>query len=214
MPSKTDIANIALAKFREGRITSIDDTTDSVAIIVKDQFEHCLRTVLEEHRWNFAGKRATLTQLVAAPEFGWTYQYQLPTDLIRLKEVNGELHEASLGTFTIEGDLLLSNEPTIAITYVGYVDDPNLFSPSFVDAMSFKLASLLCARITGNADLATSLDKQYQVGLSRAILLDAKAMGSNEKNLMQRQYQSSAIMNLRLGSHPLYRTARYYQNFP
>ena len=30
MPTKTDIANIALAKFREGRITNIESNTDSV----------------------------------------------------------------------------------------------------------------------------------------------------------------------------------------
>ena len=89
MPTKTDIANIALAKFREGRITNIESNTDSVAVVMNDQYDHAIELLLEEHRWNFAGKRVTLTQLSDDPPFGWDHQYALPSDCIRLKDVNG-----------------------------------------------------------------------------------------------------------------------------
>ena len=126
MPTKTDIANIALAKFREGRITNIESNTDSVAVVMNDQYDHALELLLEEHRWNFAGKRVTLTQVSDKPPFGWDYKYQLPSDIIRLKDVNGEDVEASSRHYVVEGDKLLTNDKTVTITYTAKVTDVNL----------------------------------------------------------------------------------------
>lgn len=192
--NKTEIANIALAKFREGRITNIESTTDPVAVVMNDQYDHALELVLEEHRWNFAGKRVTLTQLSDDPPFGWDHQYALPSDLVRLKDVNGEDVESSSRLFALEGNALLTNDDTVTITYVARITDSNLFSPSFVEALSFKLASITCGRLTGDTDLAILLDKQYIQSLSKAIHNDTKAAGSRERNLMQRMLDSSPLL--------------------
>jgi len=197
--TKTEIANIALAKFREGRITTIESTTDPVAVVMNDQYDHALELLLEEHRWNFAGKRVTLTQLSDDPPFGWDHQYALPSDCIRLKDVNGEDVEASSKLFTLEGRNLLTNDDTVTITYVAKIIDTNFYSPSFVEALTFKLASITCGRLTGDTDLAIMLDKQYNYALSKAIHNDTKAAGSREHNLMQRMMNSSTI----LGGSPL-----------
>tara|TARA_R110002153_G_scaffold230883_2_gene384143 strand:+ start:1141 stop:3990 length:2850 start_codon:yes stop_codon:yes gene_type:complete len=192
--TKTEIANIALAKFREGRITTIESTTDPVAVVMNDQYDHALELLLEEHRWNFAAKRVALTKLSTAPPFGWDNQYALPADLIRLKDVNGEDVEASSRLFELEANNLLTNDDTVTITYVAKITDTNLYSPSFVEALSFKLASITCGRLTGDTELAIALDKQYNYALSKAVHNDTKANGSREHNLMQRMLNSSAIL--------------------
>ena len=192
--TKTQIANIALAKFREGRITNIESTTDPVAVVMNDQYDHALELLLEEHRWNFAGKRVTLTKISDDPPFGWDHQYALPADCIRLKDVNGEDVEASSKAFTLEGRYLLTNDDTVTITYVAKIIDTNFFSPSFSEALAFKLSSLTCGRLTGDTELAIMLDKQYNYALSKAIHNDTKADGSREHNLMQRMLNSSAIL--------------------
>ena len=192
--TKTQIANIALAKFREGRITNIESTTDPVAVVMNDQYDHALELLLEEHRWNFAGKRVTLTKISDDPPFGWDHQYALPADCIRLKDVNGEDVEASSQAFTLEGRYLLTNDDTVTITYVAKIIDTNFFSPSFAEALAFKLSSLTCGRLTGDTELAIMLDKQYNYALSKAIHNDTKADGSREHNLMQRMLNSSAIL--------------------
>lgn len=215
MPSKTQIANIALAKIREGRIENIESSTDSIAVVMNDQYDHALRFLLEEHRWNFAGKRATLTELGTTPAFGWDHQYQLPGDLLRLKEVNGEDIEGSSRSFEIEGNALLTNDDDVDITYTGRVTDTNLFSPSFSDALATKLAALTCARITGDAQLALALEKQYEVALSKAILNDTKAMGSRDKNLMRRLLENAPILNIRGGNARRWaRTWNSIKNWP
>jgi len=192
--NKTDIANIALAKMREGRITNIESITDSVAVVLNDQYDHALDLLLEEHRWNFASKRVTLSQLSEAPPFGWDHKYQLPSDLIRLKDVNGEDVEASSQLFALEGRELLSNDNTVTITYVSRVTDTNIFSPSFVEALSFKLAAITCGRLTGDTKLALQFDQQYNVALSKAIHNDTKSSGSREHNLMARMMGSASIL--------------------
>ena len=192
--TKTQIANIALAKFREGRITNIESTTDPVAVVMNDQYDHALELLLEEHRWNFAGKRVTLTKISDDPPFGWDHQYALPADCIRLKDVNGEDVEASSQAFTLEGRYLLTNDDTVTITYVAKIIDTNFFSPSFAEALAFKLSSITCGRLTGDTELAIMLDKQYNYALSKAIHNDTKADGSREHNLMQRMLNSSAIL--------------------
>jgi hypothetical protein len=194
MPTKTDIANIALAKFREGRITNIESNTDSVAVVMNDQYDHALELLLEEHRWNFAGKRVTLTKVSDAPPFGWDYQYQLPSDIIRLRDVNGEDVEASSRLYTVEGDKLLTNDKTVTITYTGKVTDTNLFSPSFIESLAFKLASITCGRLTGDSELAVALDRQFNVAVSKAINNDTKVAGSRDRNLMQRMMEQAPIL--------------------
>ena len=194
MPTKTDIANIALAKFREGRITNIESNTDSVAVVMNDQYDHALELLLEEHRWNFAGKRVTLTKVSDAPPFGWDYQYQLPSDIIRLRDVNGEDVEASSRLYTVEGDKLLTNDKTVTITYTGKVTDTNLFSPSFIESLAFKLASITCGRLTGDSELAIALDRQFTVAVSKAINNDTKVAGSRDRNLMQRMMEQAPIL--------------------
>lgn len=200
--TKTEIANIALAKFREGRITNIESDTDSVAVVMNDQYDHALELLLEEHRWNFAGTRITLTQLSDAPPFGWKYQYQLPSDIIRLRDVNGEDVEASSQLFAIEGNKLLTNDAKVTITYTGKITDVNLFSPSFIEALAFKLASITCGRLTGDAELAVALGRQYEQALAKSMHNDTKANGSRDKNLMQRMMGGSAILG---GTYAPYR---------
>ena len=200
--TKTEIANIALAKFREGRITNIESDTDSVAVVMNDQYDHALELLLEEHRWNFAGTRITLTQLSDAPPFGWKYQYQLPSDIIRLRDVNGEDVEASSQLFVIEGNKLLTNDAKVTITYTGKITDVNLFSPSFIEALAFKLASITCGRLTGDAELAVALGRQYEQALAKSMHNDTKANGSRDKNLMQRMMGGSAILG---GTYAPYR---------
>jgi len=194
MPTKTDIANIALAKFREGRITNIESNTDSVAVVMNDQYDHALELLLEEHRWNFAGKRVTLTQVSDKPPFGWDYKYQLPSDIIRLKDVNGEDVEASSRHYVVEGDKLLTNDKTVTITYTAKVTDVNLFSPSFIESLAFKLASLVCGRLTGDTELAIALDRQYSVAVAKSMNSDAKVAGSRDRNLMQRMMEQAPIL--------------------
>ncbi len=89
--TSTTIANLALARLGNSTITDITEDTE-IARACQLLYEPTRKELLRSHRWNFAQKRATLTQLADAPLFGWDHAYQLPSDYMRVCEVNESEH--------------------------------------------------------------------------------------------------------------------------
>ena len=59
-----------------------DGSTESQ--IASNLFEHSYKYILSGHRWRFAVKQEKLARLVQAPEALFSYQFQLPTDILYL----------------------------------------------------------------------------------------------------------------------------------
>ncbi len=64
-------------------IATFDDP-GSGAQVAANLYETTVRSMLSDHRWRFATKKVELAKLTASPDNEFTYQYQLPTDLIML----------------------------------------------------------------------------------------------------------------------------------
>jgi hypothetical protein len=143
------IANLALAKIGSIRIASFDDASQP-ARYLKLFFDQTRDEVLRAHDWNFASKRATLTALAAAPEFGWDYQYQLPVDCLMVRQLNAWQTAEPRGLFEIEGRVLLTDSDGAQIRYTYQVADASLFDALFVEALATRLASKICQPLTGS----------------------------------------------------------------
>lgn len=170
----TDIANLALATLGAKRITDIDDDTQKSARISKLHYEQAREEVLRSGHWNWAMKRATLTQHTDAPVYGYNYQYPLPGDFVRLSSVN----EVSIWNsqvadwFDIEsgqdsgggdiGPVLLTNQDNIRIKYISDVTDTVRFDALFVRALFTLLASKMARAITGSDSREERLRGQYE----------------------------------------------------
>lgn len=170
----TTICNYALARLGQSQIMSMEDASKP-ARFCKRMYPQTRDEVLRSHPWNFAGKRATLAMLLDKPEFEWLYQYQLPTDFLRMLELNSYRTGESLKLFEIEGDRLLTNESQAQVKYVWRLVDANKFDPLFVEALSVKLASKLAKPLTGSASMATDLLTEYErITAPLARIVDAK----------------------------------------
>jgi len=112
------LSNEALALAGERMIMSLDDASNEARLCKR--FIHGVVTeVLRDGVWHFARKRVVLAPLAEAPAFGWTWQYQLPGDFIRLVELNGALvGEADCPLFTTEGRRLLMRDARLPQTDV------------------------------------------------------------------------------------------------
>ena len=78
-----DIVNRAL--LRLGQETVIDLTEDNERARAANALYNSVRdTLLSTYRWNFATKRAILEACELTPAFGFKYQYDLPSDFLRL----------------------------------------------------------------------------------------------------------------------------------
>lgn len=159
--NETTIANLALGKIGSKRIASLDDASPE-ARACKLHYPHVRDEVLRSHRWNFATKRATLTALAAAPLFGWDVQYQLPSDCLRVLQLNryGESDQSSV--WEVEGGKLLTNETEAQVKYIARITDGVLFDSIFVSALTVKLASVIAKPLAGSSSMSEDLISEYE----------------------------------------------------
>lgn len=159
--SSTDVCNQALAHLGERPISSLDDDTKA-GRACKLHYQPVRDEVLRSHRWNFATTRATLSQLEDAPVFGWSYQYQLPADCLRVSEINDtEAGDRYTDEWVIEGRKILTNAETLNLVYVKQVEDTSEFDSLFTQALAVKLAMKLSEAIRGTTGKTAELAEMY-----------------------------------------------------
>lgn len=146
--SATSIANLALQALGES-----SPITDIKAANTRSQqcnrvYEPERRALLRAHPWSFARSRKTLAPETEAPAFGYTKQYALPPDCLRF--LGGP--DLTDDDFEIEGKNVLASEgDALQIWYTKDIDDPNLFDPLFVNALSLAMAVKLAEPVTGSS---------------------------------------------------------------
>jgi hypothetical protein len=124
--TETSICNSALAKLGADRIVSLA-ADNHRARLMQEQYEKIRDDLLYSHPWNFAVKRVELAPLVDAPIFDFSYQFQLPTDCLRV--IGSDLPKEA--EWKIEGRLLLANYDSIKIQYIAQETDTSKFTPGF-----------------------------------------------------------------------------------
>lgn len=174
--SITQICNLALAHLGEAPVASVhEDSTAARSCLL--HYGPTLDEVLRSHRWNFATQRATLARLEAAPPFGWTAQFQLPADCLRVLELNGsDGGDVVSDPYAVEGDRLLSCGERADMVYVRNVQDVSLFDALFVRALALKLAAALSESIRGNTGKTAALLEEY----GRLTAPQARRVDANE----------------------------------
>jgi hypothetical protein len=156
------IANIALIKLGLDPIISLNDPSRS-ARLANARYEDCRDAMLRSHRWNCAIKRATLSQLEAAPTWGFAYSYQLPEDFIRFA-----YPEELTTDHRIEQDKILSDLGEMNIVYVFRLEDVNKMDEGLKQCIGSKLAVELCKALSGSESLRMQLMREHEMLLSEA----------------------------------------------
>jgi len=175
MSSVVDICNSALYKIGASRISTLTEQ-NKAARICNDIFAKIRDEVLRAHPWNFATKRIQLAREVDTPTFGYSYQYALPTDCLRVLGVSGD---SNLGTSVhiahkIEGRKLLTNEETVFIKYIFRETNTGNYEANFVEALAFRLAQELAYPMVQSADLTDKMKKNYREWIADARTFDAQ----------------------------------------
>jgi tryptophan-rich sensory protein len=171
----TEIVNSALALLGVSPISALTD--ESVQAQMADRlYEQTRDAVLAERNWPFALKRATLTRTATAAGSEWASSFTLPADNLRLVQINKEEVDTVQHKYSVEGNKLLTDATTMEVCYVAKTTDTTLYTPVFVEALVFKLASKMVAPLVPNASssllstLITSYEKSVaspQIGEQR-----------------------------------------------
>lgn len=177
--SQVDIANRALTKLGAGRIIALDDDSQA-SNTLSSMFDIVRDAELRKNLWHFSKARAQLPALSEVPMFGFSHQYQLPADFLRLIEVNGRRCQPKPqldGWYSIEaGRILISQSGPLRIRYVRRVEDPTLFDALFVEAFACKLAFESCETLTQSNTKKQTAAQEYEVAVA-----DARRMNAIER---------------------------------
>ncbi len=169
--SVVQIVNNALVKIGANAILTLTEDTEAAraANLVYDQIrDACIR----DHVWNFAVNRVELAQNSTAPAFGFSYQYNLPSDCLRVLQMQ------DMSTlYKIEGGKLLTDDGTAKILYLARVEDVNLFDSMFVEALSARLAAELSVTLSESNTLYSNMMEMYNRKIADARSMDAQESG-------------------------------------
>ena len=175
MATEVSICSNALRRLGDDPITSLTDDTERVRLC-NAFYTPARDAVLRLHPWNFAITRAALAQLSAAPAYGFSYQYALPTDPYCLRVLGMEYEDYifKIENVATHGRVLLTDESTAKILYVARITDPTVFDSMFVDVLTAKLSVDLAYPVTNSTNLQDKLQKLYQAKLSEARSIDGQ----------------------------------------
>ena len=180
MPSVVDICNEAMDLLGAATITALTENSKE-ARLCNRRFETVRDQVLRAHPWNSAITRKELAQDSAAPAFGFTYQYTLPTNPYCLRvlsfwnaNVDNEIAAYdSQNMFKVEGRKILTDESTCKIIYIGRVTDTEQYDSLLSSTVAHKLASEVAYAITGSNSIGQQMFQLYQARLAEARSMDA-----------------------------------------
>jgi hypothetical protein len=172
--SVVQIVNNALIKIGASTILTLTENSEA-ARAANLIYEQVRDASIRDHVWNFAIRRVELAQNSTAPAFEFSYQYNLPSDCLRV------LRMEDMGMYyKIEGGKLLTDEGTAKILYLSRVEDVNLFDALFVEALSARIAAELSVTLSESNTLYSNMMEMYQRKIADARSMDAQESGYQE----------------------------------
>lgn len=167
--TKLQICNSALIKLGAEVIPSLDQESKR-AKLCDNQYEVVKTKLLRSHPWNFAVTRASLTNDGVTPAFGYTYQFDLPVDCLKILQAMAT--DTSV-EYKIEGRKILTDEETLNIMYVADVSE-EVFDTSFAEILALALAADIAYAMNQSNEFAQSLKAELEQALRPARSFDAQ----------------------------------------
>jgi len=171
--SPVEICNQALGWLGGDLIISLDDDTVE-AKLCKANYESLRDAVLEEREWTFAVSRIQLNKLTSEPIYGFSGEFQIPTNVIRILQVSKGAVGLSAVTrggtgmgnesrtdWVREGQLVLSDEAALFARVLIKITDTTKFSPAFDQALAARVAMDLAIPLTNSARMQQDMARMY-----------------------------------------------------
>lgn len=165
--SEVEICNNAMLLL--GDLTINDFNEGSVRAKLAAAFYAQSRdAVLRLHPWNFAVKRIQLAPDAAAPVYGYSSSFTLPSECLRILEVY------EITDYKIEGRKILCDSSGLSIKYVFRNEDVTQYDSLFVDALASYLAFKMAYPITKSNETKKFMFETFKAILPLARNIDAQ----------------------------------------
>jgi len=167
MASVVEICNSALNQLGASTILSLTENSKN-GRLMNARYETIRDNVLRSHPWNSAVKRRALAAESVTPAWGFKKQYVLPSDCLRLLQLENYDHD-----YKIEGRRILTNDTTCKILYIARITDPNEMDVMLRETISAAIAADVAYAVTANSALAERYNDRYLLKLKDAKHTDA-----------------------------------------
>lgn len=144
--------NMALDLIGQRPVSQEGESTREAETCARN-WEQALQIVLARGAWTGARKRATLARVATDPAFGWTAQYELPADFLRVVETNAIDWMVEGGRFLTDAD----TADTIELVYITKSPVLDRLHPELIDAIAAELAARICSGLTHDKGQAEKL---------------------------------------------------------
>jgi hypothetical protein len=181
--SRTQVINRALQLIAADTISDPDEDTTS-ARTAKLEYDAVVRAELSAYPWYFAKKQAQIAQDADAPLFKYAYAFTLPTDFMRLVELEDRwvfsVDRATQDTnpippYEMQGRSLLTD--MTAPLRIGYVrdltDEPTLWHPLFEEVVVAALAAALANPLAKSMSTVEAMLKLRRLKVTEARRVNA-----------------------------------------
>lgn len=157
---KIILINNALALLGEYSIESIEND-GRVEDLVNYHYDSVWKEVLNSYNWSDAIRYVQLSQLSTSPLTEYDYQYQLPSNCLRVISLNETSDRLQSEHYILQGDKLLTNEDTALIKYIEEIDSTTV-DPQLSKVFYTELAIRLAIPLVKSSDLRNRLQQDQQ----------------------------------------------------
>lgn len=181
--TEAQICNLALAHIKQTQTTIANLDTDSgnTAVQCRIHYDVARQFVLADHNWNFATKRVALADISSDPmsPSTWAYRYDYPSDCLRIQEIERLSRSNVTVPFKVEAEddgsglSILTDMEDARVIYTYDISNAALFSPGFVQSLSWYLASELAPALSGDEKSQEAALTVYRNTVSAAYAIDS-----------------------------------------
>lgn len=150
MASRVDICNLALTALDAGSITALTDNSKG-AVTMSRIYSVVRDAALADQNWNFARQRFNPALLSSTPLWGYSNEYQLPANCLRLVTVReldvgvpslGARYSTDYGApYAVEGGKLLCNYADVLnCAGIFRIENEAIFDALFIPYLAYSLA--------------------------------------------------------------------------
>ncbi len=182
--SEVDLCNLALDLLNVGQITSIEKPATVTEELCSRWYDQTRKEALRRHPWNFAGKRAILAPDSTDPLFGFSSQFPLPTDYIRIMYLNESVTQFDnpipSNRYTIEdgkiliGNILGADTTQIQLIYVSDFTNVPQMDAGFISYFYTLLAQNMSYKLTQQNSAVERVNALMDQAEGRARAMDGQ----------------------------------------
>ena len=181
--SEARICNLALSHIKQTKTTvaNLDTDTGNTAVQCRIHYDTCRQFVLSNHDWNFATQRVTLANISSDPmsPTTWNYRYDYPSNCLKIRNIQPLNKTSDPIPYVVEleedgsGLSILTDLEDARAIYTQDVDNPTLFSPGFIQSLSWYLASELAPALSGSETIQEATLTVYRNTIAAAQAMDS-----------------------------------------